>query len=376
MQLKMPRVGSSSSVSTGSGESGITIKPTGFLDASAIKSPGAMTPPMFSVLVVAPLKHSREATVQHINQTLPSNVPNQITARESLVDCQKLLGGMEAVVFSHVVVVLQDVREIITLMDQMLSTPVHSSTTIVIITDLAQRRKIMEDGTKFNYKSLESEGRLIFIFKPLKPSRFAVVFDPQKGREMSTDRNQDSAQQVAATQKQVFEDLTKRLGNRGKRVLLVEDNKVNQMVILKFFSKIAIKIDTAMDGVQCTEKVFANPPGYYSIILVSCITNSMANTDKANASSQCDLHMPNKDGYQTCKEVRRWEKNNKHQHLPIIALSANVLGDVYQKCVDAGFNSYITKPVDFKELSTVLMTFMDPRDPTKPHEFMKKKKAS
>ncbi|KAI6893251.1 hypothetical protein KC318_g12769 [Hortaea werneckii] len=173
---------------------------------------------------------------------------------------------------------------------------------------------------------------------------------------MSTDRNQDSAQQVALTQKQVFEELGQRLSGKDKRVLLVEDNRVNQMVILKFLAKVNIKVDTVLDGVQCTEKVFTQPYGHYSIIL-------------------CDLHMPNKDGYQTCKEIRKWEKKNKHPHLPIIALSANVLGDVYQKCVEAGFNSYMTKPVDFKELSTVLMTFMDPSDPTKPHEFMKTKKS-
>ena len=50
----------------------------------------------------------------------------------------------------------------------------------------------------------------------------------------------------------------------------------------------------------------------------------------------CDLHMPNKDGYETCTEIRKWERQSKHPHLPIIALSANVLGDVYQKCVEAG----------------------------------------
>ena len=69
---------------------------------------------------------------------------------------------------------------------------------------------------------------------------------------------------------------------------------------------------------------------------------------------QCDLHMPNKDGYQTCKELRRWEKRTKQAHQPIIALSANVLGDVYQKCVDAGFNSYLTKPVDLQRLKILL----------------------
>lgn len=42
-------------------------------------------------------------------------------------------------------------------------------------------------------------------------------------------------------------------------------------VLLKFLSKVNVKVDTVMDGVQCTEKVFANPHGYYSIILVRTI---------------------------------------------------------------------------------------------------------
>lgn len=81
--------------------------------------------------------------------------------------------------------------------------------------------------------------------------------------------------------------------------------------------------------------------------------------------------MPNKDGYQTCKEIRRWERKNKYSYLPIIALSANVLGDVYAKCAEAGFNSYVTKPIDFKAFSRVLTNFLDPDDPSKPHEFMR-----
>jgi len=85
--------------------------------------------------------------------------------------------------------------------------------------------------------------------------------------------------------------------------------------------------------------------------------------------------MPNKDGYQTCKDIRRWERQNGYQHLPIIALSANVLGDVYSKCVEAAFNSYVTKPVDFKEFGTVLMRFLDPPPEAKGRmpEFMKLK---
>ncbi|GAB7352292.1 hypothetical protein MBLNU459_g2748t1 [Dothideomycetes sp. NU459] len=317
---------------------------------------GTLQPRMFSILVVCPLKYSREATVQHIDMTLPKNIPHQITARESVVECQRMIGGDDPMIFSHVVLVLQDVAQIISFLDQVLSSPPHSSTQLILITDLAQRRKLIEQApSKYDYEQLAKERRLRFIFKPLKPSRFAVIFDPQKEREMSTDRNQDSAQQVAVSQKQVFEELSRRLGNQGNKVLLVEDNRVNQMVLLKFLSKVNIQVETVLDGVQCTEKIYAKPHGYYSIIL-------------------CDLHMPNKDGYQTCREIRKWEKKNSYPYLPIVALSANVLGDVYAKCADAGFNSYVTKPVDFKELSTVMLNFMDPADPGRPIEFMKSKK--
>ncbi|KAK5131199.1 hypothetical protein LTR08_001224 [Meristemomyces frigidus] len=366
--------GSYSSDASGSGRSGDTVKQTPPQVNVSLTSPGgSAAPPMYSILVICPLKYSREATVQHIDQTLPKTIPHQITAREHLLECQKMLGGDDPVIFSHIVVMLPVVEEIVALMDQLFSTLAHSTTCLVIITDLQQKRRICELAPHHNCEKLGRERKLRFVFKPLKPSRFAVIFDPNMEREMSTDRNQDSAQQVAITQKQVFEELGKRIGNKEKRVLLVEDNRVNQMVsgnpflhsfnhplttfqvILKFLAKVSIVAETVMDGVQCTDKVFAQPHGHYSIIL-------------------CDLHMPNKDGYQTCKEIRKWEKKNQYPPLPIIALSANVLGDVYQKCVDAGFNSYMTKPVDFKELSTVLMAFMDPDDPSKPHEVMKLKR--
>lgn len=67
--------------------------------------------------------------------------------------------------------------------------------------------------------------------------------------------------------------------------------------------------------------------------------------------------MPRKDGYQACREIRQWEKKNKHPKLPIIALSANVMSDVQDKCIEAGFSDYVTKPVDFIDLSTAMSKF-------------------
>lgn len=63
-------------------------------------------------------------------------------------------------------------------------------------------------------------------------------------------------------------------------------------------------------------------------------------------------------------------------HPVLTSLSgANVLGEVRGKCAEAGFNSYVTKPVDFGELSNVLVRFMDPAEPGKPIEFMKPEKS-
>lgn len=325
------------------------------LTKSSHLSPITSPAPMFSILVVAPLKYSREATVHHVDRTLPKNVPHTITARTSLEDSQELLSGPSPVTFTHVVLVLGDVKEITALMAQIYKS--SSTTSVVLITDLAQRRQVLEQAVNIDCRQLVANRRLIFIFKPLKPSRLGLIFDPQKEREMSLDRNQDSAQQVASNQKMVFEELKTRLGKKKIRVLLVEDNKVNQLVILKFFAKASIKVETVLDGVQCTDKIFASPPNSYSMIL-------------------CDLHMPNKDGYQTCKEIREWETRNNHPMIPIIALSANVLGDVHQKCVESGFNDYLTKPVEFKELGNVLLNFMDNKDPLKIHELMKMKSGS
>ena len=68
--------------------------------------------------------------------------------------------------------------------------------------------------------------------------------------------------------------------------------------------------------------------------------------------------MPRKDGYQACREIRAWEAKGGYSKLPIIALSANVMSDVQEKCNAAGFSDYVTKPVDFVDLSTAMSKFI------------------
>lgn len=360
MQLALPSRQSSSDRDPSSDDSSLSLGSEATVQASEPQrslSPlgSALQPPMYSILVVCPLIHSREATIRHIKNTLPQGIPHQVTGQPNLVEAQRMLGGDDPVLFTHVVLVLHDTVEVIAIMDQILASTVHDKTAIVVVSDPAQKKELVKGAPAYDYDQLSIDRRLQFIYRPLKPSKFAVIFDPQKERESSTDRNQDTAQQVVFNQKLVFEELKRRLGDKGHKVLLVEDNHINQTVVLKFLAKISVETETVLDGVQCTDKVFSKPPGYYSIIL-------------------CDLHMPNKDGYQACKEIRRWEKKNGYKRHPIIALSANVLGDVYAKCIEAGFNSYVTKPVAFKELSLVMTKFLDPADPSKAPELMKQRK--
>jgi len=226
-------------------------------------------PPMYSILLICPQTHSREATTQHIEITLPKDVPHQITPLATVAKAQELISGDDPVIFTHIVMNLGSAEEIVTLMEQIITSISLPQTSIVILSDPVQRQEVIKMATAYDYDQLAKDNRVRFVYKPVKPSRFAVIFDPDKERDLSTDRNRSSAQQQVANQKQNYLDVGKRLGNKGLKILLVEDNPVNQKVLLKFLGKIGMAVELALDGVECTEKVFSHPHSFYSLILVS-----------------------------------------------------------------------------------------------------------
>lgn len=297
----------------------------------------ALSPPMFSILIVGEHKYSRMATAHHIRVTLPPSIPSQITEVSEYTECHKLITGEDPVVFTHIVINLPEASEIIELISQVLRSSIHALTTVIILTNPMQRTAIME-GCGSTSKKLET--RVQFIYKPIKPSRFAIIFDPTQERDASTDRYRDTAQQVADNQKRVFSDMEKEVGGKGHEILLVEDNRVNQKVLLRFLHKAGLSVETASDGVECVEKVLSAGLGRFGLII-------------------CDLHMPRKDGFQACSEIRQWEKENKYAPVPIVALSANVMSDVAERCVAAGFSRYVTKPVDFKILGQTIKELLN-----------------
>ncbi len=121
------------------------------------------------------------------------------------------------------------------------------------------------------------------------------------------------------------------------RLLLVEDNKANQIVATKFLKKWGITPDYAVNGIMAIEKASTHT---YDIILM-------------------DLQMPEMDGYQATKYIRQMDGKSLHQ-LPIIALTASAMLDVKDKVFNTGMNDYLPKPFNPKELYQKITKYVYP----------------
>lgn len=329
-------------------------------DSQAFQVPLDFRPPMYSILIICPQVYSRQATAQHIEMTLPKDVPHQITSLGTMEEAQELISGEDAIRFTHIVINLGSPQAVVSLMDQITKSQRIDKTTILVLSDAVQRQDVIKIAANTPFEHMISQNMVTFIYKPVKPSRFAVIFDPDKMRDLSIDRNRSTAQRMVENQKASYQEIEKRMGHKGYRVLLVEDNPVNQKVLKKYLEKIGVDVDIAVDGVECIDKVLSRSHEHYSLILVrthSCNFPYPILPLQVLIIVQCDLHMPRKDGYQACREIRHWESSGNFSSIPIIALSANVMSDVQDKCVAAGFSDYVTKPVDFIDLSRAMAKF-------------------
>jgi signal transduction histidine kinase/CheY-like chemotaxis protein len=108
----------------------------------------------------------------------------------------------------------------------------------------------------------------------------------------------------------------------SKKILIVEDNSLNQMIISKMLSKNKAIVDVAENGKIALEKISHK---HYDLILM-------------------DLQMPIMDGIETTLEIRKLNDKLKSQ-IPIIALTANILNEEKEKCYKIGMNGYLTKPI-------------------------------
>lgn len=126
------------------------------------------------------------------------------------------------------------------------------------------------------------------------------------------------------------------------RVLVAEDNMVNQKVTARMLSKIGCRIDMVANGYEAVDALKQVP---YDIILMDC-------------------QMPEMDGFEASAEIRRQERGIKHT--TIIAMTANALQGDRERCIEAGMDEYIAKPVKLDELARILQKWSVPHPFTRP----------
>jgi len=116
-------------------------------------------------------------------------------------------------------------------------------------------------------------------------------------------------------------------------VLLAEDNRINQIVATKMLQEKGILVDVAPNGLKAVEMVQQKK---YALVLM-------------------DIQMPEMDGIQATREIR---KDAKFESLPIVALTANAMEDDRRRCLEAGMNDYLAKPIEPKLLYRAILKWV------------------
>jgi CheY-like chemotaxis protein len=127
---------------------------------------------------------------------------------------------------------------------------------------------------------------------------------------------------------------------QGGRVLVVEDNRVNQLVIQKMLTRFGLVPDLAEDGAQGIEMI---ERGSYDLVFM-------------------DMQMPILDGYEATRRIRSGVTGAPDPGLPIVAMTAHALAGDREGCLSAGMDDYLAKPVDPAELDRVIRTWLQDLD--------------
>ncbi|MDE6781448.1 MAG: response regulator [Ruminococcus sp.] len=124
----------------------------------------------------------------------------------------------------------------------------------------------------------------------------------------------------------------------GRKILLVEDNELNQEIACAILENVGFVIDTADDGTVAVETIKNMPADTYDLILM-------------------DIQMPVMNGYQATRTIRALDDPVK-ANIPIVAMTANAFEEDRQEAVDAGMNGHIAKPIDIEKLMDTLKNIL------------------
>jgi signal transduction histidine kinase/CheY-like chemotaxis protein len=175
---------------------------------------------------------------------------------------------------------------------------------------LAISKKIVElMGGNIGVQSSENEGSFFW---------FTIVLEKQNRPQ--------------STVKELSDINNNNIDKDSAEILLVEDNKTNQLVAISMLKKLGYKIDLAVNGFECIEALRQKD---YNVVLMDC-------------------QMPEKDGFETTEEIRSGNSGVRNPEILIIALTAHAMEGDREKCIKAGMNDYIAKPIKIKEIDELL----------------------
>ena len=125
---------------------------------------------------------------------------------------------------------------------------------------------------------------------------------------------------------------------KGKKILLVEDNELNQEIAVEILKEAGLAVEVANDGTVAVEKMAASKPGQYDLILM-------------------DIQMPIMNGYEATKRIRAMASEHCKK-IPILAMTANAFEDDRTLATQAGMNGYLTKPIKIEEMLKTISSIL------------------
>ena len=193
-------------------------------------------------------------------------------------------------------------------------------------------------GQQGDARRLRAAGFDAYLTKPTRPSKLMATLSTVLGvKTQGRDAPMITRHTLSEARARSAEPQWSR--HRG-RVLVVEDNISNQGVAKRMLEALSCHVDVAADGTEAVDLLKTIP---YDLVMMDC-------------------QMPEMDGYEATRKIREREKGSPHR-VPIIAMTANALEGDRERCLEAGMDDYVTKPVDKSQLERIIEKHI-PRDRT------------
>jgi CheY-like chemotaxis protein len=168
-----------------------------------------------------------------------------------------------------------------------------------------------------------------YLTKPVTPSSLFDSIMLTMGHELSSDNR-------ASNRQQEVDDGIAKL--QGAKILLVEDNEINQELAYELLTSNGLKVEVANDGQQALDRLAKE---FFDGVLMDC-------------------QMPIMDGYSATRKLR---EQAQFKDLPILALTANAMVGDHDKAVAAGMNDHIAKPINVQDMLTKMAKWITPSNP-------------